>query len=185
MLNSVEVIPNAISSYAQDTLEKIVTDFKFPWYYRPTTIDIDPRINKHQFVHFVYDGVGKDYNYENVMRFFSFLPEFQTHTLHRVQINLNTPYKRRYIDNLKHIDLIDANDKPVKGGCTYLYYIIDSDGPTTFYGKWGKYKVHPKKGTLVKFPCDIVHSCNVPFKYEQRIVLNIVFQPKRMKQFTT
>ena len=75
MSNSVKVVPNALSSYAQDTLEKIVTDFKFPWYYRPTTIDIDPRINKHQFVHHVYDGVGKDYNYENVMRFFSFLPD--------------------------------------------------------------------------------------------------------------
>ncbi len=180
-MNSVEVIPNALPFYAQNTLEKIFTDFNFPWYYRPTTIDIDPRINKHQFVHTIYDGAGKEHYYENVMRFFSFLPEFQTHLLYRVQINLNTPYKRRYIDNLKHIDLEDSQHKPIKGGCTYLYYPIDSDGPTTFFGKWRKYKVHPKKGTLVKFPCDTPHSPNVPFKYERRIVLNIVFRPRTIK----
>ena len=181
MLNSVKVTPNALPLYAQNVIEKIVTDHYFQWYYRPTTIDIDPRINKHQFVHHIYDQGVELINYENVMRFFSFLPEFQTHSLHRAQINLNTPYKRRYIDNLKHIDLIDANDKPVKGGCTYLYYPIDSDGPTTFFGKGRKYKVHPKKGTLVKFPCDTPHSSNVPFKYERRIVLNIVFQPRTIK----
>ena len=181
MKSRIEIIDNALDSYAQDVLENIVTDFNFAWYYRPTTIGgLDPRIDKHQFVHFCYEkSTGeKNTNYENVMRFFSTLPELQTHILHRVQFNLNTPYKRRYIDNIMHVDLQDKFAKPRKGGVTYLYYPIDSDGPTTFLEKGRKYKVHPKKGTLVKFPCDVQHSPNVPFKYEKRIVLNIVFEPR-------
>ena len=184
-MNRIEVIPNALSSYAQCALENLVTANHFAWYYRPTTLmpgGVDPRIDKHQFVHFCYekDG-GRNTNYDIVMGFFSFIPELQTHTLNRVQFNLNTPYKRRYIDNLKHVDLKERDNSPTKGGVTYLYYPIDSDGPTTFFGKWRKYKVHPKKGTLVKFASDIQHSSNVPFKYEQRIVLNIVFQPRTIK----
>ena len=180
MMNKIEVIPNALPSYAQCALENIVTDFGFPWFYRPTTIR-EKQYNKHQFIHTCYENDHKHKNYDIVMGFFSSLPEFQTHTLHRVQFNLNTPYKRRYIDNLKHVDLVERDHTPTKGGITYLYYPIDSDGPTTFFEKWRKYKVHPKKGTLVKFASDTPHSPNVPFKYEKRIVLNIVFQPRTME----
>ena len=57
-MKGIEVIPNALSSYAQCALENIVTDNNFPWYYRPTTlspVDLDPRSDKNQFVHFCYE----------------------------------------------------------------------------------------------------------------------------------
>ena len=53
--------------------------------------------------------------------------------------------------------------------------------PTTFYDGWRKRKVNPKQGRLVRFPSDTTHSTNVPFKYEKRIVLNIVFEPRTVK----
>ncbi len=166
-----EVIDDAIPRYAQDSIKNIVTDLDFPWYYRDRTMGgLDPRKEKHHLVHFVYASGEKNFHYDNVMGFFSFLPEFQTHNLCRVQFNLNTPYKRRYIDNMIHTDNEDPHS------ITYLYYCIDSDGPTTFYGKWRKRRVHPKQGRLVKFSSNTRHSINVPFKYEKRIVLNIVFE---------
>ena len=172
----VEVVDNFINSYAQESIKNIILHPDFSWYYRDTTMGgLHPSKNKHHFINsLLYNDMSKSENFDNVMRFFS-LPEFETHRLNRVQFNLNTPYKRRYIDNIKHEDL------PGSGGVSYLYYPIDSDGPTTFYDGWRKRKVNPKQGRLVRFPSDTTHSTNVPFKYEKRIVLNIVFEPRTVK----
>ena len=186
-----DIIDDALPHYAQESIKNILLLPDFPWYYRDTTtVDVHPSKNKHHFVHSLWYndmsrhsslGAGdsrcyhKSNHFDNVMRFFSF-PEFETHRLNRVQFNLNTPYKRRYIDNIKHKDML-----PGLGGVTYLYYPIDSDGPTTFYDGWRKRRVNPKQGRLVRFPSDTTHSTNVPFKYEKRIVLNIVFLPGTLK----
>ena len=37
--------------------------------------------------------------------------------------------------------------------------------------------IHPKQGKMVRFPSNTRHSANVPFNYETRIVLNMVFDP--------
>ena len=172
----VEVVDNFINSYAQDSIKYIILHPDFSWYYRDTTMGgLHPSKNKHHFINsLLYNDMSKSENFDNVMRFFS-LPEFETHRLNRVQFNLNTPYKRRYIDNMIQTDNEDPHS------ITYLYYCIDSDGPTTFYGKWRKRRVHPKQGRLVKFSSNTRHSINVPFKYEKRIVLNIVFDPRTVK----
>ena len=182
-----DIIDDALPHYAQESIKNIILRPDFPWYYRDRTVeDLPPSRNKHQFIHSLWYndtsrhpnlGAGnsrcyhKSHHFENVMGLFSFLPEFQTHSLNRVQFNLNTPYKRRYIDNMIHTDNEDPHS------ITYLYYCIDSDGPTTFYGKWRKRRVHPKQGRMVRFSSNTRHSINIPFKYEKRIVLNIVFQP--------
>ena len=171
-----DIIDDALPHYAQESIKNILLHPTFPWYYRDITMEgLHPSKNKHHFIHsLLYNDMSKDHYFDNIMRFFSF-PEFETHRLSRVQFNLNTPYKRRYIDNIKHEDL------PGSGGVSYLYYPIDSDGPTTFYDGWRKRKVNPKQGRLVRFPSDTIHSTNVPFKYEKRIVLNIVFLPGTLK----
>jgi len=71
---------------------------------------------------------------------------------------------------MPHRDL-DGND-----GIIYLYYVEDSDGPTTFYPENKKViSVNPVRGRLVKFPATLYHSANVPRKYDSRIVINLVF----------
>lgn len=174
MNDNVKIIEDAISLENQECLLNMVMEPYFPWFYNPFTITEDDGFNKHQFTHFIYKPEMQKEPHcwlDKVMGCFSF-PEFETHMLNRAQFNLNTPYKVTYIDQLIHTD--SSNPESV----TYLYYVNDSDGPTTLYdSNEEKIIIHPKQGKMVRFPSNTRHSANVPFNYETRIVLNMVFDP--------
>ena len=159
---------------SQNKIEEIVTSFYFPWFYNSFT-SFNDKGEKHQYIHGIVkpesgDEICSPWGKE-ILSFFSNLPEFKTHRLFRAKINLNNPYKKR---NAIYPHQDDVNPLAI----SYLYYCIDSDGHSKFFlNRWRTKKVLPEKGKLVRFPSNMLHSGNIPFKYERRIVLNLVFLP--------
>ena len=163
-------VKNVLTNMQVLSLERLVTDHHFPWYFAPTTLGMGAKKDKGQFVHELYAQGELEENYgELILEFFTKLPEFKTHNLSRAKINLTTPYKNR--NEYPHTDLETPNS------ISYLYYFHDSDGPTFFYPNWWKkIKVHPKRGKLVRFPSNLKHSGNNPTKYERRTVMSLIFE---------
>ena len=164
-----------IPLYASNTIKEIIGHPSFPWYYNSTTVDGAPTSqDKHQLVHNIckFNTSGSPHSDSIYTHLAPYIPEFYTHTLERCKINLNTPYKRKQVI-LPHID------HTTKGAVSYIYYVHDSDGPTRFYkSKWKTEKVYPKQGRLVRFPSNTLHSGNVPYKFENRTVVNFIFLPQ-------
>ena len=172
-------VKNVITNTQILSLERLVSDESFPWYYSSITLGNGEKKDKGQLVHMLYEeGKVKDNYSKLILQFFGRLPEFQTHNFIRAKINLTTPYKNS--KEYPHIDLETPNDRLKKShhSISYLYYFHDSDGPTFFYPNWWKkIKVHPKRGKLVRFPSNLKHSGNNPTKYERRTVMSLVFSP--------
>ena len=163
-------VKNLLTNMQVLSLEKLVSEQTFPWYYCSTTLGNGAKKDKGQFVHELYAQGELEENYgELILEFFTKLPEFKTHNLSRAKINLTTPYKNS--NEYPHTDLDTPNS------ISYLYYFHDSDGPTFFYPNWWKkIKVHPKRGKLVRFPSNLKHSGNNPTKYERRTVMTLIFE---------
>ena len=163
-------VKNVLTNMQVLSLERLVTDHNFPWYYTPVTLGKGAKKDKGQFIYRLYEGGRLEENYGRlILEFFSKLPEFKTHNFNRAKINLTTPYKNS--NEYPHIDLETPNS------ISYLYYFHDSDGPTFFYPNWWKkIKVHPKRGKLVRFPSNLKHSGNNPTKYERRTVMSLIFE---------
>ena len=179
----VQILDNFIPKQNQLILENLIDSEKFYWFYNSTTIHKDSkntflgrRKSDHQFTHLLYihqppnDAVITSRYYEQVAQCFP-LPEFKTHRLGKIKANLTVPGKRKDVQE-------PHRDSKYEGAVTYLYYVNDSDGDTRIYHNWmNTQRIKPKKGRLVRFPSNTKHSGNVPFNYQRRIVLNIVFQP--------
>ena len=164
-------VKNVITNTQILSLERLVTDHHFPWYFAPTTLGMGAKKDKGQFIHHLYAHGELEHPHDKlILECFTKLPEFKTHNLSRAKINLTTPYKNS--NEYPHTDLDAPNS------ISYLYYFHDSDGPTFFYPNWWKkIKVHPKRGKLVRFPSNLKHSGNNPTKYERRTVMSLVFSP--------
>ncbi len=160
----VEVKDDIIIPYHQERLKELINSIHFPWYFSETTLG-GGGYDAFQFIHLLMKGDHTSEWYESIIHCFTILPEFRTHRLVRAKLNLRTPYKKK-IKPLFHED----SDK----GISYIYYFIDSDGPTLFKGK----KVQPKQGRIIRFPANQLHSGSYPHKYDKRIVLNLLFEPK-------
>ena len=169
----IEIIDDAIPLPYQERLKRIVTDPMLPWYYNEYTIEDERENDKFQYTHNIYrDGKPFRNDMQDIMQLFTnAVPELRTHGLLRAKFNMNHPWKKRDVQ-LPHID------SPVEGALTFFYFCIDSDGPTRLYHNWWRtQKIHPKQGRLVAIPANMLHSSNVPYKYQRRIVLNFVLVP--------
>ncbi len=164
-------VPDIITKSTAESIKRIVFERDFPWYYSPETVGNNAKNDKYQFVHpFFERGIYTSHLAHMVLSFFQKLPEFKTHHLMRFKANLTSPYKVKM--GLPHIDNENINS------VSYLYYVHDCDGPTIFYPNWWrKVKIYPKQGLLIKFPSNIKHSGNCPFKYDRRIVFTLIFHP--------
>lgn len=95
-----------------------------------------------------------------------------------------------------HVDFTDA---PL-GTKIVLYYVNDSDGDTIIFNQTAKdfnksvidtpltikAKISPKRGRMVIFDGDLVHSAGIPTKHNNRIVVNInLYQPYSDKSLIT
>ena len=168
----IRIIDDAIPLPHQEMLKRIVTDPMLPWYYNENTIE-SQKDDKFQYTHNIYRN-GKAFrpDTEDLLQLFtSAVPELRTHGLERAKFNMNHPWKKRD-DQLPH------TDSHLKGALSFFYFCIDSDGPTRLYHNWWRtQKIHPKQGRLVAIPANMLHSSNVPYKYQRRIVLNFVLVP--------
>ena len=131
-------VKNVLTNVQVLSLERLVTDHNFSWYFAPTTLGMGAKKDKGQFVHELYAQGELEENYGKlILEFFTKLPEFKTHNFIRAKINLTTPYKNS--KEYPHIDLETPNDRLKKShhSISYLYYFHDSDGPTFFYpNRW-------------------------------------------------
>jgi len=160
----------SVSIADRELLKDIFLSDTFPWYYNQTTIS-DNKINRSQFTHRIYqnDTVCSDH-YSIIHEIFSYkIPEFHTHKLNRIKANLNIAHSNRKI-------LPPHRDLSGSEGVVYIYYVDDSDGHTILYDGWKKIKVEPRKGKLIRFPASMLHTGNVPKKYDRRTVINFVFE---------
>ena len=165
----IEVKDNFIPITVQNSLEDIVSDDPFCWRYNFYTTQPG---TKFFFCHPIIrvEGVIDSFLADFVRQYFPF-PEWKTHRLARVKLNLNVPYKKRNVD-LYHTDSTNSN------AISYVYYVINSDGPTKIRHNWWKVQsIHPKKGRIVRFPSNLKHTSSDPYHYDRRIVLNTVFEP--------
>lgn len=173
MVTEIYTGSEAVSIADRETLQGIFSSSTFQWYYNPTTItkDISPKVNRSQFTHSIYQDETVCSNlYSLIYDIFSYkIPEFKTHKLNRIKANLNIAHSNRKILP-PHRDLSGGE------GIVYIYYVDDSDGPTILYDGWKKIKIEPKKGKLIRFPATMLHTGNVPRKYERRTVINFVFE---------
>jgi len=155
----------------QELIKNIITDYQTPWYYHETTAyDKNTKNQRPQLCHYLYnDGKVCSPHYHDIMEYFS-LPEFYTHKLNRIKFNLTLPYKNRKT-------IKPHWDTPNGKGVSYIYYPITSDGPTiVWHNKWKKQKIDPVQGRMIRMPGNMHHTGNNPYKYNQRIVMNIVFE---------
>ena len=158
-----------ISDFDSKILEETFTSNDFDWHYSPFTIT-DSKVNRSQFSHILYhpESGYSDY-YSLIHNIFSHeIPEFKTHRLNRIKSNLNVAHSNRRI-------LPPHRDLGGKDGIIYIYYVNDSDGPTTLHDGWKRIKIEPKKGKLIRFPATTWHTGNVPRKHDTRIIINFVF----------
>ena len=181
----VEIFDNKISEETQLYLKNNICDGLFPWYYIPFTIRNTFKENdKYQMVHIlIMDGKVESEFAHDILKCFEFLPEFKTHKILRAKLNMNFPYKKENME-LPHVDFDDPSY------VSYLYYVNESDGPTLFYPygsvlpyfynqtNENKTSVDFKQGRLVRFPSNLLHSSSLPYKYDSRVVLNLMFEPQ-------
>ena len=181
----VEIFDNKISEETQLYLKNNICDGLFPWYYISFTIrDTLKENDKYQMVHtLIADGEVKSQFAHDILKCFEFLPEFKTHKILRAKLNMNFPYKKENME-LPHVDFDDPSY------VSYLYYVNESDGPTLFYPygsvlpyfynqtNENKTSVDFKQGRLVRFPSNLLHSSSLPYKYDSRVVLNLMFEPQ-------
>lgn len=185
------VIENSIDQGKQNTLEKIITRHEFPWFFYTGTIlpsDVEYQndcviqrgINPPQFSHFM--SVERSQYIDFVAPILNCLANvFQTNIqILKLKFNLLTKTNKK-THHWPHADIDNYSDRIMTG----LYYVNDSDGPTSVFKQFAPKKsdkltklvnIDPQKGKLVIFDSRRFHASSSPTAAETRIVLNIVFR---------
>ena len=164
-MSKASIFPNIIPKVLQDEIESTLLSVKFPWFYldditSPTNIQKRQGF-QHTFLHLDF-GINSPWFY--------FVEEIMSHntveTLLSAKAFLQIPlYNANKIPDLPHIDrTIDHN--------VSVYYVKDSDGETLLYeGDKIIQRIMPKKGTLITFNGNTMHSAIQP-KTHVRCVIN-------------
>jgi len=183
----IKVIDNFLPIENQNIIENTLFDNYFPWY-RGATTSVEHSTFKSknifdypQMCHVFYafrnkistvesdfaDIINKNLLNE-ICNYFN-LSELK---VMRVKANLQHQHKKS-TKNTFNNPHTDSSINHISG----IYYVNDSDGPTYFFDEKFKIfnKVNPKKGRMVFFKGDILHSGGHPIKNEVRAVINCNF----------
>jgi hypothetical protein len=161
-----KIIDNAISKKDQKFLVDTIVDNKyFSWFFGKDVTRENGKQKRHCFTHnFVVNG-NKNSEALDVVQ-----PLFNKYIKNKI-INFKTILQLPLNISTK---TYDTPHKDIKTPHTvYLYYVLDSDGETVlFKNKKIFKKIKPKKGRLVIFEGEVLHTAYQP-KKNIRCILNI------------
>ncbi len=167
----IEVHDNNLSQNDVKNISDLFMGDYMEWFYNEHTVNNtkDNQYDSPQLVHLIFDS-GEIYS--QLMESIGIIPMSSGKPLdgiHRIKSNMmlgnnlggakhNTPHK-------------DADEKHF----SILYYVNDSDGDTIFFDDNGKEfkRVSPKKGRMVIFDSDILHTSTPPNE-GRRVVVNFI-----------
>jgi hypothetical protein len=168
-----KIIENAIPITVQNQLEEIFCSNLFPWYYSNSiTIQGSKEDPYPGFSHMIKPSFTES-SYCLLLTTILYIAAdkagIKVSEIERIRLGMFTNTNESLV-HLSHIDL--PTDHLVM-----LYYVIDSDGPTYFYDNNKNIikTVEPKKGTVVFFRGDTIHSSSSPITSPRRIVINYNF----------
>tara|TARA_B100002019_G_C21093879_1_gene509999 strand:+ start:151 stop:696 length:546 start_codon:yes stop_codon:yes gene_type:complete len=171
------IIDDCISKAYQDSVESILDNPDFPWYFNsqislPGTSDTNTG-----FSHAAFRKDGNDIHQSKYFEIllpvlFEAVDKFKkghiVQDIYRIRCAMFV--KNQNDDN--HMPHIDQHYKHH----VMLYYVDDSDGPTLFYdGDKVIKQIHPKKGRCVIFPGETYHASSCPRENTKRHVINYNF----------
>jgi hypothetical protein len=168
-----KILENAVPVTVQNQLEEIFCSNLFPWYYSTSITMQGSKEDPYPgFSHMVMPSFAES-SYCLLLTTILYIAAdkaaIKVSEIERIRLGMFTNTNMSSI-HLPHID--SPTDHLVM-----LYYVVDSDGPTYFYDSDGTIikSVEPKKGTVVFFRGDILHSSSSPTTSKRRIVINYNF----------
>tara|TARA_B100000085_G_scaffold55142_1_gene48262 strand:- start:257 stop:799 length:543 start_codon:yes stop_codon:yes gene_type:complete len=176
-LPTITVIDDCISEGYQNFIESILDNPEFPWYFNSQISVLDSSDPNSGFSHVAY---RKNKNDMQQSKYFDILLPvlFEAVDRYKKGHEVQDVYRIRCAmfvrnqNNGNHVAHIDQGFKHH----VMLYYVNDSDGPTSFYDDDKVIKqIHPKKGRCVIFPGEIYHASSCPKEHVNRIVINYNF----------
>lgn len=185
----IKILENIISKDYQDRLENILLGNQFPLYLNSKNVDLDNktaftdknakfslRLN-HSFIH---EGQLASDHWKliepltiEIVKALNLPPKLSS-----CKLNINFPINH-FLDTDYYPPHYDTTDK----GVVAIYYVNDSDGDTLFMDSrredGDEFKiiksVTPKKGALVHFPENVLHTNRPPKQTPARCVINFNF----------
>ena len=188
----IKVIDNALPESIYKSLKDLINDNSFPWYlnkdidphklkesseYKDSLID-DKTVPTFQFVHtLTWNGECNSKNSKYVNKIINSLIDGFI-----VRSKFNCLFRNNQIDqnkyNIPHVDIGYPH-------YSFLLYLNESDGDTTFFNEYGinkrldkvnlLKKVSPKENRVV-ISDGQYHASSNPIKYDMRMVLNAVIK---------
>ena len=162
-IDTFKVIDDFIPKENQELVETMFTSGPLPWYIRNSVYDNN---KDNALVHcFIWDGHQHSESLDYLNDIFISNTNIENGILRLRSVltyngEITTP----------HIDIPDREH------FNCVYYVNDSDGDTILYeddGETEMVRVKPKKGRIVFFRGDILHSAGIPQKSDYRIVVNL------------
>lgn len=184
--NDILIIDNCVPEDKQAEIEQLCKSHGISWYYLPTSNDptilapsTKDSVDGPQFVHTIWNQDRATSNmFSSIISVLSALPTPYIQLL-RIKMNLKLPitgvsetsYGMPHVDIVGEPSLISA-----------IYYANDSDGDTVIFNQRYdsddlsnltiKKIITPKRGRLVVFDGNLLHSSNTPRASDIRIVIN-------------
>lgn len=172
------MIVGYIDNHLKNKIANLITSSHFPWYYSPNTIYPDNQLETHgAFNHIYFRNNEVNSPYVEVaydlLHSITQQEKITYKSIFRMQSNFveNIPVHEAMLDNAVHRD--HTEDKYL----TILYYVIDSDGPTSLY-KNGvvTQQINPEAGKYIIYPSNIFHGASMPKHHPRRIVFNYIIE---------
>ena len=166
-MSRASILSNVMSQTLQDEVENNLLSVNFPWYslrdikspvllekrngFQHTFLDEAIGINSPWF--YLIEEIAKEFNLPTLVRSKAFLQI----PLNNLKSNIDRPH-------------VDHNAEHI----TNLYFVKDSDGDTLIYENNKLIQSFtPKKGSIVTFPSDTLHTPIQPIS-NTRCVINII-----------
>ena len=184
----IKIIDEFVSSSVQNELLNLVVGSRLPFFLNESTVsssDVWSDMQTKDSIQLTHTMVRDGVAYPSWQHFIVLWNEFVHQTgfnMPAQKVKANITFPLRNYENTYSGAHVDHN---YWGGKTAIYYINDSDGDTILFERPDKQfdseprllkpmaRVVPKKGRLVYFDSNIIHSGQLPTRSEFRCVINM------------